>query len=57
MNSIGRDGYFSCAEANHESETSSSAVAARKVHLIEGATCMGISSGSSVDVEALFSRA
>src|SRR5205823_7632669 len=57
MNSIGRDGYFSCAEANHESETSSSAVAARKVHLIEGATCMGISSGSSVNVEALFSRA
>src|SRR5437868_4174743 len=57
MNSIGRDGYFSCAETDHESETSSSAVAARKVHLIEGATYMGISSGSSVDVEALFSRA
>src|ERR1700681_1886493 len=57
MNSIGRDVYFSCAEANHETETSSNAVTARKGHLIGWAICMGISSGSSVDVEALLSCA
>src|SRR6266853_2534120 len=53
MNSIGRDGYFSCAKARHETETSS-AVTACKGHLIEWAIGMGISWGASVDVEALF---